>query len=126
MAPRRMLGFLVGLLLTMTLVSALLPRPAVRETDSAAEAAPPAEETGERVSLALPNAKGRVTASVGDIVTLTVVNEAPDSVEAGPFGVKAVDATTPATFELSAERAADVRVTRLSDGRLLGRLVITP
>lgn len=123
MAARRILIFVVLLLVIAVTASALAPRnDDVRSTPSAGPlpAAPPADV----VDATLPGMR-EVRAELGDVVNLRVSDDSSDEVEIVDLGLNApVEPDLPAELTFVADRVGRFAVTLREAGDDLGAVVI--
>jgi hypothetical protein len=133
---RRLLALIGVLLVLLAVASQVAPRDTGPKTTSVRTPPPttpsvapaPRSDTEIRATLPGPPAHGTkvVRAAVGDLLTLTVRADIPDSVEIPALGeVEPVDPTTPAEFSLFLARPGRYDVRLQSDHTLLGRLRVT-
>src|SRR5215210_4799906 len=132
MLARRLLFALAVLLVLTAVAAALAPRPSAPQDDAAATpsapvqpvqpaqpARPPVEETLDA------EASGqKVSARVGQNVTIVVEADELDSVSLAEVGTEPVEPDSPARFELLADVAGSYPIDLLESGRRIGVLEI--
>jgi hypothetical protein len=125
MAGRRILTFLVLLLLIAVIASAVAPRDqAVRSTPSAGPQ--PATPPADVVDATLPGRR-EIRVEIGDVVNLRVRDDASDEVQIVDLGLHApVEPDLPAELTFVADRTGRFPVTLRDAGDDLGSILIGP
>jgi hypothetical protein len=126
MAGRRVIAFVVSLLVIGAVASALAPRErALRGPAPAVEAAPQAPPA--KVVRATLTEGGRVRARVGDVVQIQVRGRAEDVVQVPALGLEEpVEPGLPALLVFDADRAGRFGVSLRDAGRRIGTIVVRP
>ena len=132
----RRLLILLAVLVVLTAVAGSIapsplpsPQPAPSPSPQAAAAAPerrtPTVDAPDvRAVLWAGRASRRVTARVGDQVSITVRDEGLDSVALGDLDIEPVEAGVPAHFDLLVDAPGSYPVVLLDEGRRIGTLVV--
>jgi hypothetical protein len=126
MAGRRLLVFIVLLLLVAAVASAIAPGEKDLATRTVEPAVPPPSAAARVVEGVLPDDK-RVRARVGDIVRLDVRHGGQDEVQIVALGLsEPVEPEIPAQFEFDADREGRFAVTLRDAARRLGTVEVQP
>ncbi len=126
MLARRLLLALAVLLALTALAAALAPRETSPQDDAATAPSTPSEPARPPVEETLDaEASGqKVTARVGQSVTIVVEADELDSVSLAEVGTKTAEPDSPARFELLAEVPGSYAIDLLESGRRIGVLEI--